>query len=79
MKKFAFLHELPIALRIKSRLSRVYNCIDDHLLPIQTHAIESQMTGKQAKILNDDQLARLLAYVNRTRYPVRIASLFCFQ
>jgi integrase len=29
------------------------------------------MAGKQAKILNDNQLRQLLAYVDRTRYPLR--------
>jgi integrase len=29
------------------------------------------MAGKQAKILNDSQLARLLAYASSTRYPLR--------
>ena len=29
------------------------------------------MAGKQAKILNDKQLAALLAYASKTRYPVR--------
>jgi integrase/recombinase XerD len=29
------------------------------------------MAGKQAKILNDKQLAQLLAYASTTRYPLR--------
>jgi integrase len=29
------------------------------------------MAGKQAKVLNDSQLAQLLAYVSTTRYPLR--------
>ena len=29
------------------------------------------MAGKQAKILNDSQLAQLLAYARTTRYPLR--------
>jgi integrase/recombinase XerD len=41
------------------------------LLPIQTLAIEIQMAGKQAKILNDKQLSQLLAYTSATRYPIR--------
>ena len=40
-------------------------------MQIQTLAIESQMAGKQAKILNDKQLAQLLAYACKTRYPSR--------
>jgi hypothetical protein len=28
--------------------------------------VESQMAGKQAKILNDSQLAQLLAYASKT-------------
>ena len=48
-----------------------HSLVDDQLLPIQTLAIESQMAGKQAKILNDKQLAQLLAYASKTRYPLR--------
>ena len=56
-KTFSLLHLI---------LSLTTNC-----LQIQTLVIESQMAGKQAKILNDSQLAQLLAYACTTRYPSR--------
>ena len=48
-----------------------HSLVDDQCLQIQTLGIESQMAGKQAKILNDKQLAQLLAYASKTRYPLR--------
>jgi integrase len=48
-----------------------HSVVDDQLPLIQTRDIESHMAGKQAKILNDKQLAHLLAYASTTRYPLR--------
>ena len=48
-----------------------HSLVDDQLRPIQILGIESQMAGKQAKILNAKQLAQLLAYASTSRYSRR--------
>jgi len=71
MRKLRFAHECRGQSSPNFLAFAPHSLVDDQLLQIQTLKIESQMPGKQAKILNDSQLAQLLAYARATRYPLR--------